>query len=97
MYQVKIVSHVYSFGKLRGSESYCFTVSHFGSYFVPICEVTEIAVVTRMSFVAGIDTFMVFPLSTVACLAITCIVSVDLPVISDNLQTVITYQSLADF
>ena len=90
MYQVKIVYHVYSFGKLRGSEPYCFTVSHFGGYFVLMCEVTEIAVVTSMSFVVGIDTLMVFPLSTVACLAITCIVSVDLPVISGNLQTAIT-------
>ena len=58
VYQVKIVSHVYSFGKLRVSEPFCFTVSHFGGYFVPMCEVTEIAVVTSVSFVMGIDMFM---------------------------------------
>ena len=55
-----------------------------------MCEVTEIAVVTSMYFVVGIDTFMVFPLSTVACLAITCIVPVaiqllDLTLISRGL------------
>ena len=55
-----VVAHVDSFDKLRGSEPYCYTVSHFGSYFVPMCEVTEIAVVTSMSFVLGTDTFMVF-------------------------------------
>ena len=53
-----------------------FTVSQFGSHFVPMCEVTEIAVVTSMYFVVGIDTFMVFPLSTVDCFAITYIVPV---------------------